>query len=146
MAKVQFKKRGFTDHIVIHCAATKPSMDIGLREIRMWHKQQGWLDVGYHFIIRRDGTVEEGRPIDVVGSHVKNHNSNSVGVCLVGGVDEKMKPEANYTDAQWASLVAVVSDLQAKYPTASVKGHNEFDAGKACPSFNVQKWAAVALG
>ncbi|MGL5965359.1 MAG: N-acetylmuramoyl-L-alanine amidase, partial [Fusobacteriaceae bacterium] len=86
-----FKKRGSTDHIVIHCSATKPTMDIGVRDIRMWHKQQGWLDVGYHFIIKRDGTIEEGRPVDVVGSHVKNHNSNSVGVCLVGGVDDKMK-------------------------------------------------------
>lgn len=140
MAKVQFKKRGFTDHIVIHCSATKPTMDIGLREIRMWHKQQGWLDVGYHFIIRRDGTVEEGRPVDVVGSHVKNHNSSSVSVCLVGGVDEKMKPEANFTDAQWAALDTKVLELRKLYPAASVKGHNEFDSGKACPSFNVQSW------
>lgn len=138
-----FKKRGFTDHIVIHCSATKPTMDIGVRDIRMWHKQQGWLDVGYHFVIKRDGTIEEGRPVDVVGSHVKNHNSNSVGVCLVGGVDEKMKPEANFTDAQWAALETVVRELKAKYPNASVKGHNEFDAGKACPSFNVQHWFAA---
>lgn len=135
-----FKKRGFTDHIVIHCSATKPTMDIGVREIRMWHKQQGWLDVGYHFIIKRDGTVQEGRPVDVVGSHVKNHNSNSVGVCLVGGVDENMKPDANFTVDQWASLETVVKDLKEKYPNASVKGHNEFDKGKACPSFNVQSW------
>lgn len=140
MAKVQFKKRGFTDHIVIHCSATKPTQDIGLREIRMWHKQQGWLDVGYHFIIKRDGTVEEGRPVDTVGSHVKNHNSNSVGICLVGGVDAKMKPEANFTDAQWAALDDVVLKLRKLHPTASVKGHNEFDKGKACPSFNVQSW------
>ncbi|MGL5706965.1 MAG: N-acetylmuramoyl-L-alanine amidase, partial [Aeromonas sp.] len=69
-----------------------------------------------------------------------NHNSNSVGVCLVGGVDEKMKPEANFTDAQWAALDAKVLELRKLYPTASVKGHNEFDAGKACPSFNVQSW------
>lgn len=135
-----FKKRGSTDHIVIHCSATKPTMDIGVRDIRMWHKQQGWLDVGYHFIIKRDGTIEEGRPVDVVGSHVKNHNSNSVGVCLVGGVDDKMKPEANFTDAQWAALDVKVLELRKLYPNASVKGHNEFDAGKACPSFSVQDW------
>lgn len=140
MAKVQFKKRGFTDHIIIHCSATKPSMDIGVRDIAMWHKQQGWLACGYHFIIKRDGTVEEGRPVDVVGSHVRNHNSNSVGVCLVGGVDEKMKPDANYTPEQWAALEQKVQELRKLYPTASVKGHNEFDAGKACPSFNVQSW------
>ncbi|MGL5643163.1 MAG: peptidoglycan recognition protein family protein [Metamycoplasmataceae bacterium] len=140
MARVQFKKRGFTDHIVIHCSATKPSQDIGVRDIAMWHKQQGWLACGYHYIIRRDGTLEAGRPFDVVGSHVKNHNSNSVAVCLVGGVNDKGQPESNYTDEQWATLNQIVAKLEALYPMATVKGHNEFDAGKACPSFNVKEW------
>lgn len=140
MAKVQFKKRLDTKHIIIHCSATKPTMDIGLREIRMWHKQQGWLDVGYHYIIRRDGTVETGRPHDVVGSHVKDSNAYSVGVCLVGGVDDKMKPEANYTAEQWASLNHIVAKLEALYPAARVSGHNDFDKGKACPSFKVADW------
>jgi len=143
MAKVQFKKRGFTDHIVVHCSATRPSQDIGVRDIRLWHKQQGWLDVGYHFIIRRDGTVETGRPSDVVGSHVKNHNSNSVGVCMVGGVDDKLKPENNFTAEQWAALNQVVAKLEALYPMATIKGHNDFDKGKACPSFNVAEWLKV---
>ena len=63
MSKVQFKPRAVTEAIFVHCSATKASMNVGLREIRQWHKEQGWLDVGYHFIIRRDGTVEEGRPV-----------------------------------------------------------------------------------
>ncbi len=139
---VQFKTRNKTEYIVVHCAATKPSMDIGLREIRMWHKQQGWLDVGYHFIIRRDGTVETGRPQNAVGSHARNYNSNGVGVCLVGGVDNNMKPEANFTDAQWASLETIVKKLQADYPNARICGHTDLDKGKACPSFNVSQWWA----
>lgn len=140
MAKVQFKKRGFTDHIIIHCSATKPSMDIGLRDISIWHKQQGWLACGYHYIIRRDGTVEAGRPHDVVGSHVRNHNNNSVGVCMVGGVDDKLKPENNFTAEQWKALNQIVAKLEALYPAAKVVGHNDFDKGKACPSFKVSDW------
>ncbi|MEJ3666500.1 peptidoglycan recognition protein family protein [Stutzerimonas stutzeri] len=144
MARVQFKPRTATKYIVVHCAATKPTMDIGLREIRQWHRQQGWLDVGYHFIIRRDGTVENGRPQDVVGSHVKGHNSESLGICMAGGIDASGKPENNFTPEQFASLSSLLWALragrEAPYPGAKVVGHRELDPGKACPSFDVQAW------
>ncbi|WP_085589327.1 N-acetylmuramoyl-L-alanine amidase [Pseudomonas sp. B14(2017)] len=143
MARVQFKPRVRTDLIVVHCAATKPGMDIGLREIRMWHRQRGFLDVGYHLIIRRDGTVEHGRDIGVIGAHVKGHNSTSVGICMVGGVDDAMEPQNNFTDAQFATLREQLRDLERTYPEARVVGHNELDDGKACPSFNVQEWLAA---
>lgn len=139
MAKVQFKPRASTEAIFVHCSATKVSMDIGLREIRQWHKERGFLDVGYHFIIRRDGTIEEGRPVDVVGSHVKGWNERSVGVCLVGGVDAKGQPEANFTPAQMAKLGALLRKLQAQYPQADIKAHHDV-APKACPSFNMSGW------
>ncbi|WGL32416.1 endolysin [Escherichia phage PGX1] len=86
MARVQFKQRESTDAIFVHCSATKPNMNWGVREIRQSHKERGFLDVGYHYIIKRDGTVEEGRDEMAVGSHVKGHNHNSIGVCLVGGI------------------------------------------------------------
>ncbi|WP_054058882.1 peptidoglycan recognition protein family protein [Pseudomonas asplenii] len=141
MAKVQFNKRAKTDLIVIHCSATKPTMDIGLREIRQWHVQQGWLDVGYHFIIRRNGQVETGRPQDVVGSHVKGHNSDSIGICLVGGIDSAGKPEDNFTDAQWTALDGLVWEAsKVWYPEARICGHRDLDSGKACPSFDVASW------
>ncbi len=140
MARVQFNKREVTNLIVIHCAATKPSMDIGLREIRQWHVQKGWLDVGYHYIIRRDGTVETGRPHDVVGAHVKGHNSESLGICMVGGIDDAGKPQDNFTDAQWVSLLSQVEAVTAMYPNAKIVGHRDLDAGKACPSFSVADW------
>ncbi|WP_087502356.1 N-acetylmuramoyl-L-alanine amidase [Pseudomonas sp. SID14000] len=145
MPKVQFKNRLKTDLIVVHCAATKPSMDIGLREIRQWHRQRGFLDVGYHLIIRRDGSVEHGRELGVVGAHVQGHNATSVGVCLVGGVDEKLQPAANFTPAQWDTLNATLRGLQQAYPGARIVGHNELDSGKACPSFNVQDYLAKSL-
>lgn len=139
MSKVQFKPRAVTEAIFVHCSATKASMNVGLREIRQWHKEQGWLDVGYHFIIRRDGTIEEGRPVDVVGSHVKDWNSKSVGVCLVGGIDDKGKFEANFTPSQMQSLKEKLADLKDMYPDAEVKAHHDV-APKACPSFNLSRW------
>ncbi|MDU3350765.1 MAG: N-acetylmuramoyl-L-alanine amidase, partial [Clostridium sp.] len=78
MAKVQFKQRNTTDAIFVHCSATKPSMNIGVREISQWHREQGWLAIGYHFVIRRDGTLEAGREQSAVGSHAKDYNSTSV--------------------------------------------------------------------
>ena len=139
--EVQFKTRKTTDYIVVHCAATRPSMDIGAREIRQWHKRDnGWLDIGYHFVIRRDGTIEEGRKVDQVGAHVKDYNSISLGICLVGGVDDELKPQYNFTKEQEVSLKAKLQELKKKYPVAAIKGHRDFDSGKACPSFDVAKW------
>lgn len=132
--------RKSTDFIVVHCAATKPSMDIGKKEIDQWHRKKGWLMIGYHFVIRRDGTVEKGREVDEVGAHVFNHNANTVGICLVGGVNDNMEPETNFTPAQYDSLETLVYQLKALYPEAQLRGHCDFDKGKACPTFNVEEW------
>jgi N-acetyl-anhydromuramyl-L-alanine amidase AmpD len=134
------KTRTKTDYLVIHCAATKPSMDIGVKEIREWHKAQGWQDCGYHFVIRRDGTREIGRHHDLQGSHVKGFNNCSVGVCLVGGIDDDGKPANNFTLAQFNALDEVLQILKMHYPKAEILGHCELNPGKACPSFDVQKW------
>lgn len=139
-SKVQFKARAATNRLFIHCAATKPSMDIGVREIRQWHKGQGWFDVGYHFIIKRDGTVEDGRGVEQIGSHAKGHNNDSIGVCLVGGLNEAGKPAPEFTQEQWDSLHKLTMGLIAQFPTITeVLGHNNV-AAKACPSFDVKKW------
>ena len=129
--------------IIVHCAATRPSMDVGAKEIRDWHvKGNGWADIGYHGVIRRDGTLESGRPMDQAGAHTTNHNKDSIGICLVGGVAEDGKtPENNFTPEQWATLKRVLFDLLQKYPNATIHGHNEF-ANQACPSFDVRKWWA----
>ena len=141
MATVQFKPRTRTDFIVVHCAATKASMDIGVREIRQWHvRDNGWLDIGYHYVIRRDGTVENGRPQDVVGSHVKDYNSRSIGICLVGGVTDRGAPQDNFTPAQYASLETLLKVVKRTYASAQIVGHRDLDSGKACPSFKVSDW------
>lgn len=133
-------KRKKTDFIVVHCAATKPDMDIGAAEIDVWHKNRGFEKIGYHDVIRRDGRVEQGRDIDDVGAHVKGFNNLSVGVCLVGGVDKKNRPENNFTPEQFKSLKRLLRFYMAKYPKAMILGHRDLDDGKACPSFDVQDW------
>jgi N-acetylmuramoyl-L-alanine amidase len=137
----KFKKRSETDFIAVHCSATPPTMDIGAAEIRRWHKAKGWMDIGYHFVIRRDGALEIGRDEAVHGAHVEGFNHNSVGICLIGGTDSAEKPEANFTAHQMAALFHLVARLQVKYPTAVLQGHRDFpNVKKDCPSFDVKQW------
>lgn len=134
--------RRSTDYLVLHCSATPPKLDIGVNEIRQWHKAKGWNDIGYHYVIRRDGKVEPGRPENQVGSHVKGHNANSMGVCLVGGTDARQKPQDNFTAQQWASLQTLLMRLTGRYPRAVILGHRDFPGvAKACPCFNAIDWA-----
>jgi N-acetylmuramoyl-L-alanine amidase len=135
--------RSNTRWLVIHCSATRGVQDIGVREIRRWHRDQGWADIGYHYVIRRSGKLETGRPVDALGAHVQGHNHDSVGICLVGGLDNKTwKPANNYTPQQWESLKKLLEALVKRYPKAKVLGHRDF-AGvkKACPCFPAKTWA-----
>lgn len=130
--------------IIIHCSATQPSQDIGVAEIKKWHTDKkpygnGWKDIGYHYVIRRNGNIENGRTESQVGSHTAGHNATSLGICMVGGINRKGHPEANFTPAQWDSLNRLVRILRARYPKTTVHGHNEYSK-KACPSFDVQEW------
>jgi len=126
--------RGITA-IVIHCADTPTTMDIGAEEIRRWHKERGWDDIGYHYVIRRDGSLEFGRDESVAGAHVAGHNAHSIGICLVGG-----KVGADFTRQQWACLDALVKDIAGRYPGAQVCGHHDLDQGKQCPQFDARAW------
>ena len=130
--------------IIIHCSATPEGKDYTVAQIRQWHtlpkpKGNGWRDIGYHFVIYRDGTVHKERPIEQIGAHCSGYNANSIGICYIGGCATDGKtPKDTRTEAQRAALIQLVSELKASYPSATVHGHNEF-AAKACPSFNVQK-------
>ena len=127
------------DKIILHCAATKEGHNIKTETIKSWHvKGRGWSDIGYHFVIELDGSVKTGRPIERIGAHVQGHNTGSIGVCYVGGVDADKKPKDTRTEAQRDAMDELISSLLEQYPGATVHGHNEFSA-KACPSFDVQK-------
>jgi N-acetylmuramoyl-L-alanine amidase len=141
--KANTKKREATDFIAIHCSATTEKMNIGAADIDKWHRKQGWACIGYHYVIRRDGTVEEGRDEAVVGAHVANWNHNSIGICMAGGVDANdiNKAVNNFTEAQFKSLKQLLIDLKVRYPKAKIQGHRDFpDVKKACPSFDVKAW------
>lgn len=127
--------------IIIHCSATPPSMDIDAEVIRGWHLERGWTDIGYHFVIKRDGEIEDGRPLELVGAHVKGYNTGSIGICLVGGVEQGnvSREQDNFTPQQWKSLRGLLQIMKADYRKATIHGHNEFDPQKACPSFDVQE-------
>ena len=131
-------------YIVVHCSATPPDLDIGAQEIRGWHMSgNGWTDIGYHYVVRRNGALEKGRHIDKVGAHVKGYNSNSIGICLVGGVDDIASPDNNFTVDQFQTLAKKIRELKEKFPSAIIQGHRDFpNVKKACPSFDVKTWWA----
>ena len=124
--------------IIIHCSATTADMDIGRDEIDRWHRTRGFSRIGYHWVIRRDGSIEAGRPPSVTGAHTKGFN-NHLGICMVGGIDENVNADANFTAAQWEALDNLVRGLTTAYPEIPVHGHRDF-ANKDCPSFDVCGW------
>jgi N-acetylmuramoyl-L-alanine amidase len=136
------KKRTKTDYIVIHCSATG-EQNFGAADIDKWHRKNGWACIGYHYVIRRTGEVEEGRDVQVIGAHVAGHNEHSVGICMVGGVDanDHTKAKNNFTEAQFISLKSLLTVLMLQYPNAKIQGHRDFPGvAKACPSFDVKEW------
>jgi N-acetylmuramoyl-L-alanine amidase len=120
-------------------------MNVGVKEIRKWHKAKGWADIGYHFVIRRSGEVEAGRRESLVGAHAPQANGHSVAVCMVGGVSEAdfTKAEDNFTPEQYEALKTLLRQLMDRYsiPADMVLGHRDLKGvAKACPSFDVRTW------
>ena len=132
--------------IIIHCTATKPDQDVDDETVKRWHLDRGWDDIGYHNLIRRDGSIQYGRAYDEQGAHVRGYNAESLGVCLVGGLDPSGAHVANYTPAQWAALDRLVAWLQIMWPYSAVQGHNQLDSGKSCPCFPVPEWLVNRRG
>ena len=127
-------------YIVVHGAWTPPSLDVGAAEICEWHRERGWQEIGYHWVIRRDGTVEDGRDHGTPGAHVRGHNHHSVGICLIGGKAQDADAwEVNYTTEQYSALRELLRDLTRRYEGAEVVGHRDLDA-RECPGFDVLPW------
>lgn len=136
-------KRKATNLIVVHSSATPASDNIGVAEIDRWHRMKGWTKIGYHYVIRRSGVIEPGRALDEIGAHARPRNYDSVGICMVGGVeDDRKTPEQNFTPDQMFTLELTVRGLLSAYPDAAVIGHRDVPGtpGTACPSFDVRAW------
>lgn len=133
------KSKRNINEIIVHCTATPDGRPVTIREITQWHKQRGFSTIGYHYVIMLDGTLCYGRNVDIVGAHCTNHNSNSIGVCYVGGLDKVTKqPKDTRTPAQKYALTTLLKKLKALYPKAKIYGHRDFSS-KACPCFDAKR-------
>lgn len=131
-------KRKITE-IIVHCSATKKGKHYDASDIRVWHKQQGWSDIGYHYVILLDGTVQRGRNVDIAGAHCAGHNANSIGVCYIGGIGiDGRTPEDTRTQQQKDAMQQLLLSLRIEYPQAQIWGHRDF-AKKDCPSFDAHR-------
>ncbi len=127
------------NEIIVHCSATAEGKDFTVSDIKKWHLARGFSDIGYHYVIYRDGSINKGRDESKIGAHCTGHNSHSIGVCYIGGCAKDGKtPKDTRTDAQKKSLLVLLRELKTKYPKATIHGHREF-ANKACPSFDAKK-------
>jgi hypothetical protein len=124
--------------VVIHQTDTA---DATLESIRRFHVEvMGWRDIGYHQVILRDGEVQRGRPDDAVGAHVKGHNADSIGICLVGAGRGLPVGIGYITPEQWESLLRLCERYHRAYgiPWENFVGHREFPGvTKICPGFEV---------
>lgn len=122
--------------IVIHCSAVGPEQESSAADIDSWHRANGWQGIGYHFVVRRDGSVELGRPIEVVGAHVVHHNRYSIGICYEGGLDAAGEAADTRTPEQVETLRSLVEQMHERFPKALIVGHHDLDPTKPCPCFD----------
>lgn len=133
----ELKKSSRTiNEIIIHCTATPEGKDYTVETIRQWHRQRGFSDVGYHYIIHPNGQIDDGRDVNVAGAHCSGHNSHSIGIAYIGGMtaDNKSAKDTR-TDEQRTAIKRLLRALRSIYPKAKIHGHRDF-AAKACPSFD----------
>jgi len=125
------------DEIIIHSSATPASMDIGVKEIDKWHRDRGFRCIGYHFVIRRNGSIEKGRHVCEIGAHAKGYNFHSIGICWVGGT-KNGKAFDNRTYQQCDSMVELIDALKVVFDIKSIIGHRNVGRTE-CPSFDAKK-------
>lgn len=128
--------------VIIHCSATKPDQYFDVNDIRRWHvEDRGWSDIGYHTVITRLGIAQEGRPISRSGAHAKGHNHDSIGICMIGGIDKDGKSDFNFRRTQLETLKWVIDDYIDAYGPLIVEGHRDLPGvTKDCPCFDVRAW------
>ena len=123
--------------IVIHCSAVKPDQLSSAAQIDSWHRQRGYhLGIGYHYVIRRNGEIEPGRPEWMVGAHCLNHNKYSIGVCYEGGLDARGQPADTRTAEQKSAMRNLLEDLHKRHPRAVIVGHRDLSHDRDCPCFD----------
>ena len=141
------------DHIIIHCSATREDCSLTIEELETVHRRRGFRGIGYHYYIRRDGTVANTRPLEVVGAHCKGHNAHSIGICYEGGLDAKGRPWDTRTPEQRRAMHLLVAQLLKRFKNnVCICGHRDLSPDlngdgviepeewiKECPCFEVRK-------
>jgi len=123
--------------IILHCTATKEGAHVDVDTITKWHKARKFSDIGYHYVIYLDGSINQGRPVYTQGAHTRSNNKDSVGIAYVGGLDNNGKTKDTMNVKQEIAFVRIVDCLRILLGDLTIHGHNEF-SNKTCPNFNVQ--------
>ena len=118
--------------VFIHCSASNHAHHDNIATMKSWHLARGFRDVGYHFFIQKDGTLEYGRDIEKTPVAQKGHNLNTLAICMHG------LKEKNFTEAQFETLKKLAQQIEHNYENISFHGHCEVSK-KACPVFNYKK-------
>lgn len=129
--KGNFTRRSKTDEVILHHAEASNAT---VWDINDWHLSNGWVGIGYHYYIRKDGSIYRGRPEWAVGAHATGHNDRSIGICCEGAYMTETMPAA-----QLASLKALLRDIMGRYGTLALKRHRDVNA-TSCPGDNFP-WA-----
>ena len=126
--------------IMIHCTDTCEGREVAGEEVDRWHRQQGWLMAGYHYLIHLDGKIEHLRPLYMKAAACKKGNANAQGihVCYVGGRDTHGYTADTRTSKQRSALIFLLRQLKAQFPQAVIVGHKDYDNGKVCPCFDAK--------
>lgn len=133
------KSKRSINEIIVHCTASHEGQNLTVDAIRRIHvRERGWSDIGYHYVVYLDGSIHEGRPVDISGAHCTGHNTHSIGVVYVGGLLRNGKAADTRTPAQKEGLLKLLKELKRLYPKATIHGHREY-ANKACPCFDAKK-------
>ena len=133
------KSKRYINEIIVHCTASKEGVPLTVEAIRRMHmRERGWSDIGYHYVVSLDGSIHEGRNVDIAGAHCSGHNTHSIGVVYVGGLDKGGKPKDTRTESQKEGLLKLLKELKRLYPKATIHGHREY-ANKACPCFDAKR-------
>jgi len=141
-----YTNRRRINHIVLHCAATVNTKFYDAYDIDEWHRARGWSGIGYHYVVLLDGTVQKGRWVDYIGAHVKGHNKDTIGICYIGGLDERHRPVYDaWMPKQKESVIRLIEKLGYGYglnpATRDLMGHNEFPhVHKECPCINMSRF------
>jgi N-acetylmuramoyl-L-alanine amidase len=124
--------------IIIHFSETPEGKDFGAKDIDLWHKQKGWRGIGYHYVIKLDGTIEDGRPLEQIGSHCYGQNRDSIGICYIGGKRDAYLCDTRTND-QKDALLKLIKELKDMFPENDllVFGHNDY-SNKVCPGFDAK--------